>query len=146
MTREAHIFKKQQSVKTLGREIESCRGIYGVSFKVILEGLDDLFNPLPSPGETVATLPGTRNGNICASYDMTVRVWNAGSSNFAVLGISGIGGLPGAQGRMMGVMDRQMKLCAGVDWCLSGGEGWAAGVGWDEAVWVWDVGSIMGGR
>jgi len=129
----------------LGREIDSCRGIYGVRFKVILEGLDDPSNLLLFLGEIAATLSSTRNGNICASYDMTVRVWNAGSSNFAVLGISGIGGLPGAQGRMMGVMDRQMKL-AGVDWCLSGGEGWAAGVGWDEAVWVWDVGSIMGGR
>ena len=39
-----------------------------------------------------------------------------------------------------------MGLCAGLDWYLFGKEGWVAGVGWDEGVWVWDVGSIMGSR
>jgi len=77
---------------------------------------------------------------------MTVRVWSDGSSNTAVPGVGGVGGLPGGRGRMMGVMDRHTEFCAGVDWCLFGGEGWAASVGWDEAVWVWDVGSIMGSR
>jgi len=47
---------------------------------------------------------------------------------------------------MTGVMDRYTKFGVGVGWFLFGGEGWAASVGWDEAVWVWDVGSIMGSR
>jgi len=46
----------------------------------------------------------------------------------------------------MGVTDWNREFCTGVDWCLFGGEGWAASIGWDEAVWVWDVGSIMGSR
>ncbi|KAG0124135.1 WD40-repeat-containing domain protein [Tuber indicum] len=84
---------------------------------------------------------------ISASYDMTVRVWSDGSSNNTAPGVGGVGGLPGGgRGRMMGVMDRHTEFCAGVDWCLFGGEGWAASVGWDEAVWVWDVGSVMGSR
>jgi len=44
----------------------------------------------------------------------------------------------------MGVMDRYTEFCAGVDWFFFGGEGWAANFGWDEVVWVWDLGSIMG--
>jgi len=53
--------------------------------------------------------------------------------------MGGVGGLPG------GV--RQVDaFCIGVDWCLFGGEGWVASVGWDELVWVWDVGGIMGSR
>jgi len=47
---------------------------------------------------------------------------------------------------MTGVMDRYTKFGEEVDWFLFGGEGWAASVGWYEAVWVWDVGSIMGSR
>jgi len=34
----------------------------------------------------------------------------------------------------MGVIDRHMALCAGVNWCLFGKEGCASGVGWDEGV------------
>ncbi|KAL7273461.1 peroxisomal targeting signal 2 receptor [Rhizina undulata] len=77
---------------------------------------------------------------ISASYDMTVRVWTDGSQ--APSGGSGIVG--GRIGRMLGVMDRHTEFCAGVDWCLFGGEGWAASTGWDESVWVWDVGGIIG--
>ena len=77
---------------------------------------------------------------------MTARVWSDGSSNATAPGAGGIGELPGGRGRMMGVMDRHTEFCAGVDWCLFGEEGWAASVGWDEAVWVSDVGSVMGGR
>ncbi|KAH0605769.1 uncharacterized protein H6S33_004226 [Morchella sextelata] len=78
---------------------------------------------------------------VSASYDMTVRVWNDG-------GLGGVGGAMGGTGvgRMMGVMDRHTEFCAGVDWCLFGGEGWAASTGWDESVWVFDVGGIIGGR
>lgn len=71
-----------------------------------------------------------------ASYDMTVRVWSDGT------------GVPSAAGTgsMLGVMDRHTEFCAGVDWCLFGGEGWAASTGWDESVWVWDVGGVIGSR
>lgn len=86
---------------------------------------------------------------VSASYDMTVRVWSDGSARGgaggAGLGIQGIqGGMP--EGRMLGIMDRHTEFCAGVDWCLFGGEGWAASTGWDESVWVWDVGGVMGSR
>jgi len=80
---------------------------------------------------------------ISASYDMTVRVWSDGSAG------TGLGNAPsalGAEGRLLGVMDRHTEFCAGVDWCLFGGEGWAASTGWDEMVWVWDVGGLIGSR
>lgn len=84
---------------------------------------------------------------LSASYDMSVRVWSDGS-NGVPQGVPGMGAMPGAAGtgRLLGVMDRHTEFCAGVDWCLFGGEGWAASTGWDEMVWVWDVGSIMGSR
>ncbi|KAL7276803.1 peroxisomal targeting signal 2 receptor [Rhizina undulata] len=77
---------------------------------------------------------------ISASYDMTVRVWSDGSQAPG----GGPGTVGGRVGRMLGVMDRHTEFCAGVDWCLFGGEGWAASTGWDESVWVWDVGGVMG--
>lgn len=79
---------------------------------------------------------------VSASYDMTVRVWSDGSAPAG----PGQGGQGGQGPRMLGVMDRHTEFCAGVDWCLFGGEGWAASTGWDESVWVWDVGGVMGGR
>lgn len=79
-----------------------------------------------------------------ASYDMTVRVWSDGTGSS--LAAPGVGAAAVGNGRMLGVMDRHTEFCAGVDWCLFGGEGWAASTGWDESVWVWDVGGIMGSR
>lgn len=93
---------------------------------------------------------------LSASYDMTVRVWSDGSLGASGGGMGGPGmgamGGPGqaaqaqGAGRMLGVMDRHTEFCAGVDWCLFGGEGWAASTGWDEMVWVWDVGGVIGSR
>lgn len=82
---------------------------------------------------------------VSASYDMTVRVWSDGSAG-GKAGVGGMGGMGMGGGRMLGVMDRHTEFCAGVDWCLFGGEGWAASTGWDESVWVWDVGGVMGSR
>lgn len=73
---------------------------------------------------------------------MTVRVWSDGTGS----SMPGAGAAAVGNGRMLGVMDRHTEFCAGVDWCLFGGEGWAASTGWDESVWVWDVGGIMGTR
>ena len=80
---------------------------------------------------------------LSASYDMTVRVWSDGSTQAP--GIGAAQPVAGA-GRMLGVMDKHTEFCAGVDWCMFGAEGWAASTGWDEMVWVWDVGAIMGSR
>ncbi|KAI5776105.1 WD40-repeat-containing domain protein [Geopyxis carbonaria] len=62
---------------------------------------------------------------ISGSYDMSVRAWSDGSGVAAPAG-----------GRMLAVMDRHTEFVAGLDWCLFGGEGWAASTGWDEMVWV----------
>lgn len=79
-----------------------------------------------------------------ASYDMTVRVWSDGTG--ATPAAAAATALGPTAGRMLGVMDRHTEFCAGVDWCLFGGEGWAASTGWDESVWVWDVGGVIGSR
>lgn len=80
-----------------------------------------------------------------ASYDMSIRVWTDGS---ATPGLPAAGAMATGTGRCLGVMDKHTEFCAGVDWCLFGGEGWAASTGWDEAVYVWDVGALIvaGGR
>lgn len=80
---------------------------------------------------------------ISASYDMSVRVWSDGSTPPTTAGIAAP---RPSHGRMLGVMDKHTEFCAGVDWCLFGAEGWAASTGWDEMVWVWDVGPIIGSR
>jgi peroxin-7 len=81
----------------------------------------------------IAWSPHWQDVLLSASYDMTVKVWSDGSA----------GGMTSSVGRMMGVMDRHTEFCVGVDWCLFGGEGWAASTGWDEMVWVWDVGRVV---
>jgi peroxin-7 len=86
----------------------------------------------------IAWSPHWQDVVLSASYDMSVRVWTDGSAQ--------AGGAGPGTGRLLGVMDRHTEFCAGVDWCLFGGEGWAASTGWDEMVWVWDVGSTMGSR
>jgi len=96
----------------------------------------------------VAWSPHWQDVLLSGSYDMSVRVWTDGSAGGGGGGGGGVGGMeapPGA-GRMMGVMDRHTEFVAGVDWCLFGGEGWAASTGWDETVWVWDVGKTIGSR
>ncbi|KAF8253766.1 WD40 repeat-like protein [Wilcoxina mikolae CBS 423.85] len=92
----------------------------------------------------IAWSPHWQDVVLSASYDMSVRVWTDGSSRGA--GGTGLGGAGPGGGRLMGVMDKHTEFCAGVDWCLFGGEGWAASTGWDEMVWVWDVGGVIGSR
>jgi len=46
----------------------------------------------------------------------------------------------------MGVMDRHTEFWTGVNWCLFGGEGWAASAGGGQAIWVQDVRGSMGSR
>ena len=65
-----------------------------------------------------------------ASYDMTCRVWSDGED--------------GAGGREVGRMGRHTEFAVGVDWSMFGQEGWAASVGWDELLCVWDVREAMG--
>lgn len=85
----------------------------------------------------IAWSPHWQDVLLSASYDMSVRVWSDGSA---------AGGAGPAGSRMMGVMDAHTEFCVGVDWSLFGGEGWAASTGWDEVVWVWDVGRVIGSR
>lgn len=73
---------------------------------------------------------------LSASYDMTCRVWSDG------FGGAGAGG--GGAGTELGRMGRHTEFVIGVDWCLFGSEGWAASVGWDERLCVWDVRDTMG--
>lgn len=63
---------------------------------------------------------------LSASYDMTCRVWSDG-------------GDVGGPEKEMGRMGKHTEFVIGVDWCLFGSEGWAASVGWDERLCVWDV-------
>ena len=70
-------------------------------------------------------------------YDMSVRIWEDGLEQNP--GAGGMGGM----GRLKGVFDKHTEFVAGLDWCLFGGEGWAASTGWDEAVWVWDANSVV---
>lgn len=78
---------------------------------------------------------------VSASYDMTVRLWNDGST--AGPREPGMGPRPGAQ---MGLMNRHTEFVTGVDWCLFGMGGWVASVGWDERVLLWDANMLMGPR
>ncbi|KAI9833125.1 MAG: peroxisomal targeting signal 2 receptor [Phylliscum demangeonii] len=71
---------------------------------------------------------------LSAGYDMSARVWTDGAG--------GAGGLA-APPRELGRMDAHTEFVTGLDWCLFGAEGWAATVGWDERVLVWDVRAVM---
>ena len=76
---------------------------------------------------------------LSASYDMTCRVWTDGFVTDR--------GHDGADpGRELGRMERHTEFVVGVDWCMFGNEGWAASVGWDERLCVWDVRTVMGPR
>ncbi|OAA81517.1 peroxisomal targeting signal 2 receptor [Akanthomyces lecanii RCEF 1005] len=80
---------------------------------------------------------------ISASYDMTVRLWNDGSTQGPVVA----GPSNGARvGQQMGIMNRHTEFVTGVDWCLFGVGGWVASVGWDERVLLWDANMLMGHR
>jgi peroxin-7 len=75
---------------------------------------------------------------LSASYDMTCRVWNDGTSTQ--------GQQPPqlyAPGRELGRMNVHTEFVTGVDWCLFGNEGWCASVSWDKRLLVWDVRSVM---
>lgn len=78
---------------------------------------------------------------ISASYDMTVRMWNDGSTQGPVAGPGGA-----RVGQQMGIMNRHTEFVTGVDWCLFGVGGWVASVGWDERVLLWDANMLMGAR
>ncbi|KFA71964.1 hypothetical protein S40288_06226 [Stachybotrys chartarum IBT 40288] len=75
---------------------------------------------------------------ISGSYDMTVRLWNDGSSAAP----QSLGGGP-TMGAQLGVMNRHSEFVTGVDWCLFGAGGWVASVGWDEKVLLWDANMLM---
>lgn len=78
---------------------------------------------------------------LSASYDMTVRLWNDGSS------AQPPGTAPGVKiGQQMGIMNRHTEFVTGVDWCLFGVGGWVASCGWDERVLLWDANMLMGQR
>ena len=72
---------------------------------------------------------------LSASYDMTCRVWSDGFNAGE--------GMMSAEGKELGRMGRHTEFVVGVDWCLFGSEGWAASVGWDERLCVWDVREVM---
>ena len=74
---------------------------------------------------------------LSASYDMTCRVWSDGFN----AGKGEAGGV--SEGRELGRMGTHTEFVIGVDWCLFGSEGWAASVGWDERLYVWDVKEVM---
>lgn len=76
-----------------------------------------------------------------ASYDMTVRVWSDGSSMPAPT--AGPVTSPVRSGVELGLMNRHTEFATGVDWCLFGAGGWAASVGWDERVLLWDAHSLL---
>ena len=78
----------------------------------------------------IAWSPHLSDVLLSASYDMTCRVWNDGSSENGLA-------------REVGCMARHTEFAVGVDWSLFGNEGWAASVGWDERVCVWDVRNFM---
>jgi peroxin-7 len=87
----------------------------------------------------IAWSPHASDVLISASYDMTVRLWNDGSSQSQ--------GLPAGSPRIggqMGVMNRHTEFVTGVDWCLFGMGGWVASAGWDERVLLWDANMLMG--
>lgn len=77
----------------------------------------------------VAWSPHQADRLLSASYDMSCRVWTDG------FGIS-------AQPRQLGAMARHSEFAVGVDWCMFGNEGWAASVGWDERLLIWDASKI----
>ncbi|MCJ1325503.1 peroxisomal targeting signal 2 receptor [Thelotrema lepadinum] len=79
---------------------------------------------------------------LSASYDMSCRVWNDGST----MGHGGVdaAGMVFGGGKQLGRMDGHTEFVMGVDWCLFGAEGWCASCGWDERVFVWDVRATMG--
>lgn len=78
----------------------------------------------------VAWSPHLADTLLSASYDMTCRVWSDGEN--------------GVDGREVGRMGRHTEFAVGVDWSMFGQEGWAASVGWDELLCVWDVREAMG--
>ncbi|KAG6014843.1 hypothetical protein E4U43_006051 [Claviceps pusilla] len=89
---------------------------------------------------------------ITGSYDMTVRLWNDGSTlpsgpapapAPAPPCLAGAG--PAKPGHQLGIMNRHTEFVTGVDWCLFGAGGWVASVGWDERVLLWDANMLMGG-
>jgi peroxin-7 len=84
--------------------------------------------------------PHSSDTLISASYDMTVRLWNDGSSQQQ-------GPAMGSTvGNQMGIMNRHTEFVTGVDWCLFGMGGWVASVGWDERVLLWDANMLMSQR
>ena len=78
----------------------------------------------------VAWSPHLADKLLSASYDMTCRVWSDGED--------------GTGGREVGHMGRHTEFAVGVDCSMFGQDGWAASVGWDELLCVWDIREVMG--
>ena len=72
---------------------------------------------------------------LSASYDMTCRIWTDGFT-------PGKGDIA-ERGREIGRVERHTEFAVGVDWCLFGSEGWAASVGWDERLLVFDTQQVI---
>jgi peroxin-7 len=70
----------------------------------------------------VAWSPHAALGLASCSYDMTVRLWDAGAPEDAV----------------RGVWDHHTEFAVGLDWCTLA-EGRIASCGWDAQTCVWDV-------
>jgi len=86
----------------------------------------------------LAWSPHARDVIITASYDMTVRLWNDGSSQPQDPSVGP------RLGQQLGVMNRHTEFVTGVDWCLFGMGGWVASCSWDERVMLWDTNALVG--
>lgn len=78
-----------------------------------------------------------------AGYDMSVRIWEDSRLGKG-MGI-GVNGMAGFGAKLMGVFDKHTEFVVGLDWSLFGDTRWAASVGWDEGVWVWDTKQVVQG-
>ncbi|KAF4126738.1 hypothetical protein GMORB2_0475 [Geosmithia morbida] len=94
----------------------------------------------------LAWSPHSSDMLLSASYDMTVRLWNDGSSSAAAVQQPPNPAAEPTPGVQMGVMNRHTEFATGIDWCLFGMGGWVASVGWDERVLLWDSKMLMGRR
>lgn len=76
---------------------------------------------------------------LTASYDMTCRVWN----DLGERPPPASGPTAPMRGQQVGQMNTHSEFVTGVDWCLFGGEGWCASVGYDANLYVWDVNEVI---
>ncbi|KAJ5161934.1 peroxisome biosynthesis protein (Peroxine-7) [Penicillium capsulatum] len=92
----------------------------------------------------LAWSPHLPNMLLTGGYDMTCRVWSDGSEAGAGDGdVMRAGPVGPVMGVELGEMGTHSEFVTGVDWCLFGSEGWAASVGWDANLYVWDVRNVI---